>query len=100
MGAFGRGLTVLLGLVLIGLAIYLAPRITSGKHERSAAEKRQEAAAAKAERARRIVDQAVHTARTTHHTLAGATAALQTAIGTDLRARQRAGTLELPRVRR
>ncbi len=89
---------VLIGLIAAG--IYLAPRISKDKRERSAQEQRTLSVARAAELRRLRIDQRVHRARTSVHTVRGTTTALEFAIRRDLRARQRAGTLAPPRVKR
>lgn len=100
LGTTGRVAVVAVLVALVATGIYLAPRISAGKHERSVQEARALARARAADVRRLRRDQAVHRARTSAHTVAGATAALELAIGRDLRARQRAGTLAPPAVRR
>lgn len=100
LNTVGRVAVVVVLVGLIAAGIYLAPRISRDKRAQSARDRRSLAHQRAADLRRLRIDQRVHRARTTAHTVKGTTTALEFAIRRDLRHRQQAGTLAPPRVKR
>jgi hypothetical protein len=95
----GRVALAILVVVVVGAAIYAAPRISTGKRERARAAQQAQARAVARERRRLAADQAPRRAVAPVGPVAAQIGALESAVTADARGRQRRRLLPGPRVR-